>query len=65
MGRKKFATNQPNELNDVRTREVRIQLEQTENLITGLPVDVYFEIQTPSLSNDQRQMTNVQMTNVQ
>jgi multidrug resistance efflux pump len=53
MGRKKFATNQPNELNDIRTRKVRIQLDQGENLITGLPVDVYFEIQTPSLTNDQ------------
>jgi len=54
MGRKKFSTYQPNELHDVRTRKVRLQLNQAENLITGLPVDVYFEIPAERSSEQQR-----------
>ena len=43
MGRKEIASLQPDELHDVRTRKVRIKLDDRVGLIIGLPVDVYFE----------------------
>lgn len=43
MERKEIASLRPDELHDVRTRKVRIQLEDNAGLIIGLPVDVYFE----------------------
>jgi hypothetical protein len=40
MDQKQHRTHKPNELLDVRTREILIELDQGHELVVGLPVDV-------------------------
>lgn len=48
MDEKQHRTHKPNELLDVRTREVVIEVEDVEELLVGLPVDVMIRSQAKS-----------------